>query len=61
MTSRDCATYSLATSGGNTQAVEGAEPVRVLIQAGTLVRSVALYAIAFPDGAVDVIAVDIDL
>jgi hypothetical protein len=46
---------------GNTQAVEGAEPVRVLIQAGTLVRSVALYAIAAPDGVVDVIAVDIDL
>ena len=44
----------------NTHPVDGAEPVRVLIQAGTLVRSVAMYAISTPDGAVDVIAVDID-
>ena len=44
----------------NTQPVRGAEPVRVLIQAGTLVHSAAPYAIETPDRTIDVIAIDLD-
>ena len=44
----------------NTQPVRGAEPVQVLIQAGTLVRSAARYAIETPDRTIDVIAIDLD-
>ncbi len=44
----------------NTLGVDDAAPLRVLIAAGTLVRSVALYAFVAEDGNIDVIAVDLD-
>ena len=43
----------------NTLAVVGAEPFRVLISSGTLVRAVALYAHLDDDDMVAVTAIDI--
>lgn len=39
----------------------GAEPIRVLIATGTLVRAVAVYALTRTDDRVDVIGLDLDL
>ena len=44
----------------NTLEVIGAEPVRVLIGAGTLVRSVAVYAYLESDEMIAVLAIDIE-
>jgi hypothetical protein len=45
---------------GRTLPVPDLEPLRVLIAAGTLVRSVALYVWLDPTGQVIVVAVDIE-
>ena len=45
----------------NTLAVAGAEPLRVLIEAGTLVRVVAVYALISSDDSVEVIGLDLDV
>lgn len=45
----------------NTLPTPGGEPVRVLIQAGTLVRSAALYAIEAHSGEIVVIGLELDV
>jgi hypothetical protein len=45
----------------NTLAVAGAEPLRVLIATGTLVRVLAVYALISSDDSVEVIGFDLDV
>ena len=54
-------TNSPPTSRPTHLAVAGAEPLRVLIEAGTLVRVVAVYALLSSDDSVEVIGFDLDV